>query len=158
MGDPFNRFALRYPAAVVCGLALLLCHGAVRGGPLAVLAPQCPSPWELGKLGFWPVLAAWVLTGRLGRGAPPPGPGPAGGGAGAPAAWRLPAGPWRPPAAAAPGALGSGRGCWRREWPSARTGSRHPELWRGLALLLAGLYMVLTFSPPDWGPFVNPLG
>ena len=67
MGEHFDRFALRYPAAVICGLALLLCHGAVRGGPLAVLAPQCPSPWELGKLGFWPVLAAWGLTGRLGR-------------------------------------------------------------------------------------------
>ena len=28
----------------------------------------------------------------------------------------------------------------------------------GLALLLAGLYMLLTFTPPGWGPFVNPLG
>ena len=27
-----------------------------------------------------------------------------------------------------------------------------------LALLLAGLYMLLTFTPPGWGPFVNPLG
>ena len=67
MGEHFDRFALRYPAAVICGLALLLCHSAVRGGPLAVLAPQCPSPWELSKLGFWPVLAAWGLTSRLGQ-------------------------------------------------------------------------------------------
>ena len=37
-------------------------------------------------------------------------------------------------------------------------GERHPELWRGLARLLAALYTVLTFFPPDWGPFVNPLG
>ena len=27
MGDPFNRFALRYPAAVICGLVLLASAG-----------------------------------------------------------------------------------------------------------------------------------
>ena len=67
MGDRFNRFALRYSAAVICGLALLLLQGGDRGGPAAVLTPRCLSPWEMSKLGFWPVLAAWGLTGRLGR-------------------------------------------------------------------------------------------
>src|SRR5699024_5677189 len=67
MRDPFNRFALRYLTAVVCGLALLLLHGTAQSGLPAVFVPQCPSPWELSKLAFWPVLAAWVLTGRLGR-------------------------------------------------------------------------------------------
>ena len=33
-----------------------------------------------------------------------------------------------------------------------------PGLRAALALLLAGLYMLLTFTPPGWGPFVNPLG
>lgn len=37
-------------------------------------------------------------------------------------------------------------------------GRKHPGLWAALALLLAGLYMLLTFTPPGWGPFVNPLG
>ena len=67
MRDPFNRFALRYLAAVVCGLALLLLHSTAQSGLPAAFVPQCPSPWELSKLAFWPLLAAWVLTGRLGR-------------------------------------------------------------------------------------------
>ena len=37
-------------------------------------------------------------------------------------------------------------------------GRKHPGLWAALALLLAGLYMLLTFTPPGWGPFINPLG
>lgn len=59
MRDPFNRFALRYLAAVVCGLALLLLHSTAQSGLPAAFVPQCPSPWELSKLAFWPLLAAW---------------------------------------------------------------------------------------------------
>ena len=154
MGDPFNRFALRYPAAVICGLALLLCSGAVRGGPLAVLAPQCPSPWELGKLGFWPVLAAWGLTGRLGRERRPLV-------RDLPAAVLVPLGMtsacWALPASGGAG-LGVWAGLLAAGMAFCPDGGRHPRLWRGLALLLAGLYTVLTFSPPGWGPFVDPLG
>lgn len=54
MRDPFNRFALRYLAAVVCGLALLLLHSTAQSGLPAAFVPQCPSPWELSKLAFWP--------------------------------------------------------------------------------------------------------
>lgn len=57
MRDPFNRFALRYLAAVVCGLALLLLHSTAQSGLPAAFVPQCPSPWELSKLAFWPLLA-----------------------------------------------------------------------------------------------------
>ena len=157
MGEHFDRFALRYPAAIVCGLALLLCHSAVRGGPLAVLAPQCPSPWELSKLGFWPVLAAWGLTGRLGRERRslvrdlpaavlvPPGM--------TLACWTL---------VAAGGRGAASLGIWAALLAGGMAlcpdGERHRGLWRALALLLAGLYTVLTFFPPDWGPFVDPLG
>ena len=137
MGEHFDRFALRYPAAVICGLALLLCHSAVRGGPLAVLAPQCPSPWELSKLGFWPVLAAWGLV-PLGMTL---------------ACWAL---------VAAGGYGAVSLGIWAALLAAGMAlcpdGERHPGLWRALALLLAGLYTVLTFFPPDWGPFVDPLG
>ena len=66
MRDPFNRFALRYLGAVVCGLALLLLHSTAQSGLPAAFVPQCPSPWELSKLAFWPGLAAWVMTSRLG--------------------------------------------------------------------------------------------
>ena len=107
MRDPFNRFALRYLAAVVCGLALLLLHSTAQSGLPAAFVPQCPSPWELSKLAFWPLLAAWLL------------------------------------------AAGTA---------FCPDGRKHPGLWAALALLLAGLYMLLTFTPPGWGPFVNPLG
>ena len=121
MRDPFNRFALRYLAAVVCGLALLLLHSTAQSGLPAAFVPQCPSPWELSKLAFWPLLAAWVLTGRLGR----------------------------------------ERRTLLQDLPAAvltPLAMKHPGLWAALALLLAGLYMLLTFTPPGWGPFVNPLG
>ena len=157
MGEHFDRFALRYPAAIVCGLALLLCHGAVRGGPLAVLAPQCPSPWELGKLGFWPVLAAWGLTGRLVRERRALVRDLS-------AAVLVPLGMtlacWALVAAGGRGAVSLG--IWAAMLAAGMAlcpdGERHPGLWRGLALLLAGLYTVLTFFQPDWGPFVDPLG
>ena len=81
--DPSIVFALRYlAAAVVCGLALLLLHSTAQAGLPAAFVPQCPSPWELSKLAFWPLLAAWVLTGRLGRGAPHAAARSAGSGAG----------------------------------------------------------------------------
>ena len=81
MRDPFNRFALRYLAAVVCGLALLLLHSTAQSGLPAAFVPQCPSPWELSKLAFWPLLAAWVLTGRLKAPGAVGSPGSASGGA-----------------------------------------------------------------------------
>ena len=141
MRDPFNRFALRYLAAVVCGLALLLLHSTAQSGLPAAFVPQCPSPWELSKLAFWPLLAAWVLTGRLGR-------------------ERRTLLQDLPAAVLTPLAMTAACWAWR---PPAGTafcpdGRKHPGLWAALALLLAGLYMLLTFTPPGWGPFVNPLG
>ena len=120
MRDPFNRFALRYLAAVVCGLALLLLHSTAQSGLPAAFVPQCPSPWELSKLAFWPLLAAWVLTGRLGRerrtllqDLPAAVLTPL---AMTAACWA-----WRPPGETARRAWRSGRCCWRRARPSART-------------------------------------
>lgn len=70
MRDPFNRFALRYLAAVVCGLALLLLHSTAQSGLPAAFVPQCPSPWELSKLAFWPLLARLGADRPAGQGAP----------------------------------------------------------------------------------------
>ena len=131
MRDPFNRFALRYLAAVVCGLALLLLHSTAQSGLPAAFVPQCPSPWELSKLAFWPLLAAWVLTGRLGRerrtllqDLPAAVLTPL---AMTAACWDTARRAWR-----------SGRCCWRQARPSARTeestrGCGQPWLcfWRG---------------------------
>lgn len=137
MRDPFNRFALRYLAAVVCGLALLLLHSTAQSGLPAAFVPQCPSPWELSKLAFWPLLAAWVLTGRLGRerrtllqDLPAAVLTPL---AMTAACWGLAAA-----GETARRAWRSGRCCWRRARPSARTeestrGCGQPWLcfWRG---------------------------
>ena len=127
MRDPCDRFALRYLAAVVCGLALLLFHGAADSGLPAAFVPQCASPWELSKLAFWPGLAAWVMTSRLG-------------GARRPLLRDLPAAVLAASMAFCP------------------DGEKHPVLWTALALALAGLYMLLTFTPPAWGPFLAPPG
>ena len=58
MRDPCDRLAIRYLAAIVCGLLLLMLRGgaAAGSGPLAVLVPRAPSPWELSKLAFWPLV------------------------------------------------------------------------------------------------------
>ena len=157
MGDPFNRFALRYLGAVVCGLALLLLHSTAQSGLPAAFVPQCPSPWELSKLAFWPLLAAWVLTGRLGRERRT-------------LLQDLPAAVLTPLAmtaacwglAAAGGNGAASLAVWAVLLAAGTAfcpdGRKHPGLWAALALLLAGLYMLLTFTPPGWGPFVNPLG
>ena len=157
MRDPFNRFALRYLAAVVCGLALLLLHSTAQSGLPAAFVPQCPSPWELSKLAFWPLLAAWVLTGRLGRERRT-------------LLQDLPAAVLTPLAmtaacwglAAAGGNGAASLAVWAVLLAAGTAfcpdGRKHPGLWAALALLLAGLYMLLTFTPPGWGPFVNPLG
>ena len=103
------------------------------------------------------VLAAWGLTGRLGRERRPLV-------RDLPAAVLVPLGMasacWALEAAGGCGAgsLGIWAGLLAAGMAVSPNGERHPELWRGLALLLAALYTVLTFFPPDWGPFVNPLG
>ena len=143
MRDPFNRFALRYLAAVVCGLALLLLHSTAQSGLPAAFVPQCPSPWVLtGRLGrerrtLLQDLPAAVLT-PLAMTA---------------ACWGL---------AAAGGNGAASLAVWAVLLAAGTAfcpdGRKHPGLWAALALLLAGLYMLLTFTPPGWGPFVNPLG
>ena len=157
MRDPCDRFALRYLAAVVCGLALLLFHGAADSGLPAAFVPQCASPWELSKLAFWPVLAAWVLTGRLGRERRT-------------LVRDLPAAVLVPLAAAAADwallAAGGNGAVSLAVWAAllaagmafSPDGGKRPVLWTALALLLAGLYILLTFTSPAWGPFLNPLG
>ena len=157
MRDPCDRFALRYLAAVVCGLALLLFHGAADSGLPAAFVPQCASPWELSKLAFWPGLAAWVMTSRLG-------------GARRPLLRDLPAAVLAPLTAAAAdwallaagGRSTMGLAVWAAVLAASMAfcpdGEKHPVLWTALALALAGLYMLLTFTPPAWEPFLAPPG
>ncbi len=62
----FNRFAVRYLLVLGLGLVLLTLHGA--GGLGKVLAPQFAGPWELSKLGYWPMLGALALSGAFREG------------------------------------------------------------------------------------------
>lgn len=59
MKDRFDRFVLRFLAVLLVGLLLMTLRGR---GILAVFTPQYASPWELGKLLYWPMLAAFSLT------------------------------------------------------------------------------------------------
>ena len=157
MRDQCNRLALRYLAAVVCGLSLLLFRNAADSGLPAVFVPQRASPWEISKLAFWPSLVAWALTGRLGGGHRPfPRDLPAAvvsSIATAAAAWAL---------LSAGGDSSGSLAVWAAVLAAAMAfcpgGEKHPVLWTALALLLAGLYMLLTFTPPAWGPFLAPPG
>ena len=146
MRDSVDRVALRYLTAVLLGLVMLLLHGAVQGGPAAVLVPQRASPWELSKLVFWPMLGACLATSRLGRS-----PGPV--------IRDLPAVVLSALGAAAVNwavlsAGGSGQLCLA-VWAAALAaglafgpaGARWPRLWLVLCLILAAVYVLLTFIP-----------
>ena len=156
MRDSIDRVALRYLAAVLLGLVMLLLHNVVRGGPAAVLVPQRASPWELSKLVFWPMLGACFLTCRLGRA---PGPLTRDLPSAALAALGAAAVNW-----AVLAAVGSGRLCLA-VWAAALAaglafgpdGTRRPRLWITLCGLLAAAYVLLTFLPPSWGLFLDPL-
>lgn len=155
MKDRFNCFALRYLTVLVLGLgALALCR---PGGPLRFLLPASAAPWEWGKLGFWPMLAAIPLTGRLTGGI-----GKAAGellpsavvtaAALFAAAWAL--------SAAAPGRAGylfswvalTAAGT---AWSVFRRG-RPAGTWALLAVVLAAAYVLFACLPPVWYPFLDP--
>ena len=155
MKHPFNRFAVRYLAAVLLGLLALMLHGSVQGGILAVLVPQAPSPWELSKLAFWPLLVVFLLSRLLKR--------------------EHALGRQLPALVLAPVALtllcwalmslgGSGPWClvvWMcvlavtLAWGTPEKLGRWP-LWPVLALALVGFYILLTYLPLYWGPFLDP--
>ena len=62
MKNSFERFAIRFPAAAALGLALI----ALRGwSPAQIFTPLYASPWEMGKLIYWPMLASLTLLAGL---------------------------------------------------------------------------------------------
>ena len=154
MKHPFNRFAVRYLASVLLGLLALMLHGSVQGGILAVVVPQAPSPWELSKLVFWPLLVVSLLSG-----------------------WKRENGLGRqlPMLVIAPVVMtllcwallslgGSGPLClvvWMCVTAAALAVGVPEKLgrwpvWPVLVLALVGFYILLTYLPLYWGPFLDP--
>lgn len=159
MKDHFNRFALRLFAALMLGLALLGLHTWSAVPPLGVLSPRFASPWELSKLAFWPMLGALALTGKLS------------GGTGRTLRRALPyllitplalfAADW------AASLLQPGGGVYLLLWVVAvvigmalcdqrETDPRRRTLWAVGAAALGALYVLFTFLPPMFGPFLDP--
>lgn len=155
MNNRFNCFALRYLAVLVLGLGALALHGT--GGPLGVFLPASAAPWEWGKLGFWPMLAAIPLTGRLT------------GGVGKAAGELLPAAVVSAAALfAAAWALSltaPGRAGYLFSWVAVTAAGtawsvfrrgRPAGSWVLPAVLLAAAYVLFACLPPVWYPFLDP--
>lgn len=157
MKQSFNRFAVRFPTSVLLGLALIALHG--QNGFLAIFAPRYASPWELGKLAYWPLLLAMLLTGRSQS-------------TRWDAAAELPGlvlaplllfGLFWVLTPLAPGAGGSVL-LWILVLAAAqfaatlRCGkeSTAVSIWLVLTVALGAAYILLTFLPPLWGPFLEP--
>lgn len=158
MRQPFNCFAVRFLTAVLLGLLLIALHGRVSGGFFTIFVPRFASPWELGKLIYWPLLGAGLLTGRTKV-----------------ARWR----PGRevPCLVLAPMALfllywclsllDLSSGIYVLVWMlvlaagllTALLGSaetRPSAVWTVLAVTLGAVYVIFSFMPPMWGPFLDP--
>ena len=159
MKDRFNRFAVRLLTALLLGLLALLLHGWADNALLGIFLPKNASPWELSKLAYWPMLAALLLTGHLTGGLR------ATGGCMLPGivltAPALFLGCWAVSSLEPSGsvylvlwvvltALGAAVTVARDQ------GWENGSLWLVLAAALGALYVIFTFMPPVWGPFLDP--
>ena len=61
-----RRYILGFFTAAATALALWLLHRTFPCPLTALLAPANGSPWEMGKLLFWPYLPAALVIWRLG--------------------------------------------------------------------------------------------
>ena len=149
-----RRYILGFFTAAAAAAALWLLHRTFPCPLTALLAPANGSPWEMGKLLFWPYLPAALGIWRLG---------PEGGCRGghclllaamplcmAGLCWLLP-------------------GRWLRLWSLVLAGGltlhgtvlsrRVPGgelVWYVLAILVGIAYLLLTVGAPDIGPFADP--
>ena len=68
MGRKAARYAIGYGVTVLAGVLLECLYARTGSVVMRVLAPMNGSPWELGKLCFWPYLTGALLIWRLGDG------------------------------------------------------------------------------------------
>lgn len=153
MKDRFDRFVLRFLAILLLGLLLMTLRGH---GILAVFTPQYASPWELGKLLYWPMLVVFSLTSSWSEGV------------------KKTICSAAPAMILAPLALQAC--CWAVQslrpaaavlillWviavavgtALADQGKTHTSLWLPFVLLEGVLLVIFTFCPPSFGPFIDP--
>lgn len=150
MKQPFNQFALRFLTVILSGLFLLLLHGVISTGPLAVFIPRCASAWELSKLAFWPLLLTCLLSSRWGKERLSPS-------ILVLTSLFLLLADW------AVLAMGGSGGICLALWVAAlavalafgvENGGGQRRLWLLATLILGMAYLVLTYVAPAWGPFL----
>lgn len=153
MKERFDRFVLRFIMVLLFGLLLMTLRGR---GVLAVFTPRYASPWELGKLVYWPMLAAFSLTAQWSGG------------------WK------RTLRAASPAIVLTSlalQGCCRAVQPLhpaaavlillwviaaaigtalADQGKNHAAVWLPFLLAEGVLFAVFTLWVPQFGPFLDP--
>lgn len=157
MKNQLKDFPIRYLLVLLLGLFLLLLRSMAHDPVSAVFLPQFASPWELSKLAYWPLLAAMVATAR--------GDGGVKACLARRAVWLTVA-----PVTAflvfwAISALEPGAGAYLLVLVvlsaaalllPAQTGGKEQGLWLVLLVALGAAYILLTFLPPMWGPFLDP--
>jgi len=158
MKQSFNHFAIQFLSAILLGLLLVALHSRILGGFFAIFVPKFASPWELSKLIYWPMLGSVLFTQQAKTSA------------------------WEPGRAAAclvltPMALfllcwclsllNLSSGVYVLLWIlvmasgmlAATMGDADRKLspvWLVLAVALGMLYVIFSYMPPQWGPFLDP--
>ncbi|MEA4994141.1 MAG: hypothetical protein VB060_09990 [Oscillibacter sp.] len=155
MKNRFAHFSIRFLTVLLAGLFLLLLRSVGSNPVFAVLTPRFASPWELGKLLFWPLLLAAVIPFRDGG----------------KFSERLPWLTLTPLAAVlifwALTAVRPGPGAYLLAWivlsamalALAQRGilsKGDRSVWMVLAVAMGILFIMLTFLPPAFGPFLDP--
>lgn len=154
MKQSFNHFAIRFLSAILLGLLLVALHSRISGGFFTMFVPKFASPWELSKLVYWPMLGAVLFT----RQAKKPGR-------------EVPCLVLTPLALFllcwCLSLLNLSSGVYVLLWillmaagmllgTMGKAGGKLSPVWLVLAVALGMLYVIFSFLPPNWGPFLDP--
>ena len=154
MKQSFNHFAIRFLSAILLGLLLVALHSRISGGFFTMFVPKFASPWELSKLVYWPMLGAVLFT----RQAKKPGR-------------EVPCLVLTPLALFllcwCLSLLNLSSGVYVLLWVlimaggilAATMGNAEEKLssfWLVLVVALGMLYVIFSYMPPHWGPFLDP--
>lgn len=149
-----KKYVLGFFLTIAAALGLQLLYRAFPCPLTALLTPVNHSPWELGKLLYWPYLAGALLIWRMS-------PDSSGRGGHCLLLAAMPLAmtglccllPWR---ALRLGPLLLAGGITLHGLRLHRGAPGGELLWYTLAILLGVAYLLLTVSPPAWGPFLDP--